>query len=68
MTGTANVTRMAVAGFLILLVPIGGQVSALLVSVIVATLLSALAARELRVRDRQPAAGLDRRSSARPAA
>jgi low temperature requirement protein LtrA len=56
MTGTTNVTRAAVAGFLILLVPIGGQVSALLVSVIVATLLSALAARELRVRGRQPAA------------
>jgi low temperature requirement protein LtrA len=56
MTGTTNVTRLAVAGFLILLVPIGGQVSALLVSVIVATLLSALAAWELRVRGGQPAA------------
>jgi low temperature requirement protein LtrA len=56
MTGTTNVTRAAVAGFLIFLVPIGGHVSALLVSVIVATLLSALAAWELRVRGRQPAA------------
>jgi low temperature requirement protein LtrA len=56
MTGTTNVTRVAVAGLLILLVPIGGQVSALLVSVIVAALVSALAAWELRVRDGQPAA------------
>jgi hypothetical protein len=53
MTGTPNVTRLAVAGFLILLVPIGGQVSALLGSVIVATLLSALAAWELRARGGQ---------------
>ena len=37
MTGTTNVPRAAVAGFLILLVPIGGQVSALLAGVIVAT-------------------------------
>jgi low temperature requirement protein LtrA len=54
LTGTTNVTRAAVAGFLILLVPIGAQVSALLVSVIVATLLSALAAREQRPRGREP--------------
>jgi low temperature requirement protein LtrA len=53
MTGTPNVTRVAVAGLLIFLVPIGGQVSALLGSVIVATLLSALAAWELRVRGGQ---------------
>jgi low temperature requirement protein LtrA len=54
MTGTTNVTRAAVAGFLIFFVPIGGQISALLVSVIVATLLSALAAWELRARGGQP--------------
>jgi low temperature requirement protein LtrA len=68
MTGTTNVTRAAVAGFLIFLVPIGGQVSALLVGVIVATLLSALAAWELRLRGREslprrgPAAGGRRRT------
>jgi low temperature requirement protein LtrA len=68
MTGTTNVTRAAVAGFLIFLVPIGGQVSALLVSVIVATLLSALAGWELRLRGREllprrgPAAGGHRRT------
>jgi low temperature requirement protein LtrA len=56
MTGTTNVTRAATAGLLIFLVPIGGQVSALLVSVIVATLLSALAGWEIRVRGGQPAA------------
>jgi len=50
MTRTTNVTRVAVAAVLILLLPIGGQVSALLVSVIVATLLSALAAWELQAR------------------
>jgi low temperature requirement protein LtrA len=55
MTGTTSVTRAAVAGLLILLVPIGGQISALLISVIVATLLSALAAWELRARGGQPA-------------
>jgi low temperature requirement protein LtrA len=54
MIGTTNVTRVALAGVLILLVPISGHVSALLVSLIVATLLSALAAWELRVRGREP--------------
>ena len=54
MIGTTNVTRVALAGVLILLVPIGGHVSALLVSLIVATLLSALAAWELRLRGREP--------------
>jgi low temperature requirement protein LtrA len=56
MTGTTNAPRVAVAGFLVLLVLIGGQVSALLVSVIVATVLSALAAGELRARGGQHAA------------
>jgi low temperature requirement protein LtrA len=64
MTATTNVTRVAVAGVLVLLVPIGGQVSTLLVSVIVATLLSALAAWELRVRGGQPAAQAAWRSQA----
>jgi low temperature requirement protein LtrA len=54
MTGTTNVTRVAVAGLLVLLGLIGGQVSALVVSVIVATLLSALAAWELRTPLRAP--------------
>ncbi len=48
MTGTANVTRVAVAGFLVLLVLTGGQLSALSLSLIVAALLSALAGWELR--------------------
>ncbi len=43
MTGRPDVTRMAVAALLILLVPIGAQVSALVVSVIVAAMLAALA-------------------------
>jgi hypothetical protein len=54
MTGTTNVTRLAVAGLVVLLGLIGGQVSALVVSVIVATLLSALAAWELRTPRRAP--------------
>ena len=57
MTGTMSVTRVAVAGVLVLLGLIGGQLSALLVSAIVATMLSALAAWELRARGGQPAVG-----------
>jgi low temperature requirement protein LtrA len=64
MTGTTNVTRLAVAGLLILLGLIAGHLSALLVSVIVATLLSALAAWELRARGVQPAAHAARRAEA----
>jgi len=48
MTGETNAKRVAVAALLILLVPLGGQVSALLLSLIVAALLPALAAWELR--------------------
>ena len=48
MTGTTNATRVAVAGLLVLLVPLGGQISALLLSMIVAALLTALALWELR--------------------
>jgi low temperature requirement protein LtrA len=50
MTGTTNVTRVVVAGLLVLLVPIGGQVSALLLGVTVGALLTALVLWELRVR------------------
>jgi low temperature requirement protein LtrA len=53
MTGTTNVAPVAVAGILVLLGLVGGQLSALLVSVIVAALLSALAAWELRLRGGQ---------------
>ena len=48
MTGTPNLTRLAVAALLVLLVPVGGSVSALVLAVIVAGLLSALAAWELQ--------------------
>jgi low temperature requirement protein LtrA len=48
MTGTTNVTRVVLAGFLVLLVPIGGQVSALLLGVTVGALLTALVLWELR--------------------
>jgi hypothetical protein len=47
---------VAVAGFLVVLVLIGGQLSALSLSLIVAALLSALAGWELRVRGGQPTA------------
>ena len=48
MTGTTNVTRLAAAGLLISLAPLGGETSALLLSLIVASLLPALAVWELR--------------------
>ena len=50
MTGTTNVTRLAAAGLLVSLVPLGGEVSALVLSLIVASLLPALAVWELRRR------------------
>ena len=56
MTGIPDARRMAVAGLLILLVPVGSQVSALLLSVIVAAVLSTLAAWELRARSGEPGA------------
>jgi len=55
-TGTAHADRLATAGLLVALVPLGGQVSALALSLIVATLLSALVGWELSVRGRQPVA------------
>jgi low temperature requirement protein LtrA len=48
-TGATNAKRVAVAALLILLVPLGGQISALGLSLIVASLLPALAVWELRV-------------------
>jgi low temperature requirement protein LtrA len=56
MTGTTNARRVAVAGLLILLVPLGGEVSALALGVIVAALLTALAVWELLAPGQQPAA------------
>jgi hypothetical protein len=48
MTGTANTKRLAVAAALVLLAPVGGHVNALMLSAIVAALLTALALWELR--------------------
>jgi low temperature requirement protein LtrA len=47
-TGAANVERLVVAALLVLLAPLGAQISALALSVTVAALLSALALWELR--------------------
>ena len=49
MTGEVNAKRVAVAALLVLLVPLGGGLSALALSLIVAALLPALAVWELRV-------------------
>jgi low temperature requirement protein LtrA len=64
MTGTTHAGRIATAGLLVLLVPLGGRISALPLSLIVATLLSALAGWELRVRGAQPAVQAAWRSQA----
>jgi hypothetical protein len=48
MTGAANIERLAVAALLVLLAPLGAQVSALALSATVAALLGALALWELR--------------------
>jgi len=48
MTGVMNGKRLAVAALLVLLVPLGGEMSALLLSLIVVSLLPALAVWELR--------------------
>jgi low temperature requirement protein LtrA len=68
MTGKAHAGRLATAGLLVALVPLGGHVSALALSVIVATLLSALVGWELRVGGAQPVTGerLVRERSAPP--
>jgi low temperature requirement protein LtrA len=47
-TGAANAKRLAVAALVVLLAPVGSQVSALALSATVAALLSALAVWELR--------------------
>jgi low temperature requirement protein LtrA len=57
MTGATDAKRVAVAALLILLAPIGGQVSALLLSVVVATTLLALVARLGHALGRLPDAG-----------
>ena len=51
-TGAANAKRLAVAASLVLLVPLGSQLSALALSATVAALLSALVAWELRTPSR----------------
>ena len=56
MTGATNAKRLAVAALLILLVPLGGQVSALALSLVVAALLPALAVWERRAPGAQPLA------------
>jgi len=48
MRGVAKAQRVAVAALLILLVPLGGHVEALPLSIVVAALLTALAVWELR--------------------
>jgi ABC-type nickel/cobalt efflux system permease component RcnA len=48
MTGAANIERLAVAALLVLLAPLGAQISALALSATVAALLGALALWELR--------------------
>jgi low temperature requirement protein LtrA len=52
MAGVTNPQRVAVAALLILLVPLGGHVEALPLSIVVAALLTVLAVWELRSRDR----------------
>jgi low temperature requirement protein LtrA len=56
MSGPASPERLAIAALLVALIGVGDQVSALLLSAIVATLLTALAVWELRRRDVKPAA------------
>jgi len=51
MTGAMNAKSVAVAALLILLVPLGGQISVLVLSLIVASPLPALAVWELRSGD-----------------
>jgi hypothetical protein len=48
MTGVTNPQRVAFAGLLVLLVPLGGHVEALPLSIVVTALLTVLAVWELR--------------------
>jgi low temperature requirement protein LtrA len=57
LTSTTNAKRLAVAGLLILFVPLAGQVSALALGVVVTTLLAALALWELHASARPGMAG-----------
>jgi hypothetical protein len=54
LTGAANAQRLAVAAILVLLAPIGSEMSALALSATVAALASALALWELRKPARHP--------------
>jgi low temperature requirement protein LtrA len=56
MTGVTNTKRLAVAALLILLVPLGDHVSVLVLSLVVASLLPALAVWERRTPGVQPVA------------
>jgi low temperature requirement protein LtrA len=56
LTGALNAKRVAVAALLLLLAPLGGQVSVLVLSLIVASLLLALAVWERRAPGVEPAA------------
>jgi hypothetical protein len=56
MTGATNAKRVVIAALLVLLAPLGGQISVLLLSLIVASLLPALAVWELRAPGVEPAA------------
>jgi low temperature requirement protein LtrA len=56
MSGPANLERLAVAALFVALIAVGNQLSALLLSAIVATLLTALAVAELRAPDVKAAA------------
>ena len=64
MTGETNAKRVAVAALLILLVPLGSQLSVLVLSLIVASLLPALAVWERRAAGwRRPRVPLAQESS-----
>jgi hypothetical protein len=56
MTGATSAKRVAVAALLILLVPVGGHVSVLMLSLVVAALLPALAVWERRAPSMPPVA------------
>ena len=59
MTAVPDTRRMAAAALLVLLVPLGSEISALALGAIVAALLSALAALELRRPDHEAAVGAE---------
>ena len=67
LTGAANPKRLAVAGLLLLLAPVGAHVSALALSALVAALLSAFALWELWATARPLGARLGSATDARGA-